>query len=448
MILLIDDEINTRILLEKILKLEGLEVESVGTGTDALKKLRTKKYHLVITDVKLPDINGIKLTEEIKKNFDETEVVVISAFGSIDDGVEAMKKGAIDYITKGDNEDRIISTVKKALERFNLRNEIKELRSKIEAKASFKNIIGKSEKISDAIELSKKVAITDTTVLLLGETGTGKELFAESIHYASKRKDKPYVAINCSSLPKDLQESELFGYKKGAFTGAVIDKKGYFEEADGGTIFLDEIGDMSYDTQSKLLRILENGTYYRVGDSQMRNINVRVIAATNKDLETEIKKNSFRSDLYYRISPFKIYLPPLRERRDDIELLIKYFVDYYSARLNKPVDDIEPAMKKKLINYEWKGNIRELKNIIERALILSTDKILDEECFPEEITDSKKIETNTPDISSKNITLDELEKKYILQVLKSTDNNKSETARILGIGTATLYRKLKDYGID
>lgn len=448
MILLIDDEINIRILLEKILKLEGFEVSSVENATDGLNKLKNKYYPLVISDVKLPDINGIKLTKKIKEEYPETEVIVISAFGSIEDGVEAMKNGAFDYITKGDNEDKILTTVKKALEKYELRTEIKNLRSKIEAKASFGNIIGKSKEISDAIELAKKVAPTDTTVLILGETGTGKELFAEAIHYASKRKDKVFVTINCSAIPKDLQESELFGYKKGAFTGAIQDKKGFFEEANGGTIFLDEIGDMNYEAQAKLLRVIENGTYNRVGDSTQRHIDVRIITATNKDLLHESEKNNFRTDLYYRISPFIIYLPPLRERIDDLELLIKYYLTFYSIKLSKEVLSIEPDAKEILLKYSWKGNIRELKNVIERAIILTSGNSIKKESLPEEILKYKLSAKDLNGITDKNLTLEELEKIHIKKVLEDTQNNKTVAAKRLGIGTATLYRKLKEYGLE
>lgn len=448
MILLIDDEINIRILLEKILKLEGFEVNSVENAADGLNKLKNKHYPLVIADVKLPDINGIKLTKQIKEAYPETEIIVISAFGSIEDGVEAMKNGAFDYITKGDNEDKILATVKKALEKHELRTEIKNLRSKIEAKASFGNIIGKSKEISDAIELAKKVAPTDTTVLILGETGTGKELFAEAIHYASKRKDKAFVTINCSAIPKDLQESELFGYKKGAFTGALQDKKGFFEEANGGTIFLDEIGDMNYETQAKLLRVIENGTYNRVGDSQQRHIDVRIIAATNKDLLHESERDNFRTDLYYRISPFIIYLPPLRERIDDLELLIKYYITFYSMKLSKEVSSIEPDAKEVLLKYSWKGNIRELKNVIERAIILTSGNSIKKENLPKEILEYKLTEKDLNGITDKNLTLEELEKIHIKKVLDDTLNNKTLAAKRLGIGTATLYRKLKEYGLE
>ncbi|HEX2786612.1 MAG TPA: sigma-54 dependent transcriptional regulator [Ignavibacteria bacterium] len=448
MILLVDDEVNIRILLEKILKLEGFEVVSVENATDGLKKLKNKYYPLVIADVKLPDVNGIKLTKQIKEEYPDTEVIVISAFGSIEDGVEAMKNGAFDYITKGDNEDKIIATVKKALEKHELRTEIKNLRSKIEAKASFNNIIGKSKEISEAIELAKKVAPTDTTVLILGETGTGKELFAEAIHYASKRKDKSFVTINCSAIPKDLQESELFGYKKGAFTGALQDKKGYFEETNGGTIFLDEIGDMSYETQAKLLRVIENGTYNRVGDSQQRHIDVRIIAATNKDLLHESERNNFRNDLYYRISPFVIYLPPLRERIDDLELLIKYFLTYYSMKLSKEVSHIEPSAKDVLLKYQWKGNIRELKNVIERAVILTSDNTIKKESLPNEVLEYKLNPSDITELTDKNLTLEELEKIHIKKVLEDSSHNKTIAVKRLGIGTATLYRKLKEYGLE
>jgi len=443
-ILLIDDEPNLRILYSKLLSLEGFHVDTAENGNEGLSKLKHKEYSLIITDVKLPDIDGIEITEKIKSDFPDTEVIVITAYGNIQDGVTAIKSGAFDYITKGDtDEDEFIIKVKKALEKAGLRNQIKSLRKQVDSKFGFSKITGKSKSVLDAIELAKKVAATDTTVLLLGETGTGKELFAQAIHNAGNWRDKPFIAINCSAIPKDLQESELFGYVKGAFTGANKDKRGFFEEANGGTIFLDEIGDMSNDTQSKLLRVLETKSFSKVGDTKTKALDIRIISATNKDLQSEIEKGNFRNDLYYRLNGFSIQLPSLRERTEDIEILADEFVKIYSAKLQKNISNISERFIKKLKNYRWEGNIRELKNVIERAIILSNSETLDIETLPPEFFDN-----TSQKLIPENLTLEELEKEYILKTLKKFNDNKTQTAKALGIGTVTLYRKLKEYGFE
>ncbi|MEO8209550.1 MAG: sigma-54 dependent transcriptional regulator [bacterium] len=441
-IIIIDDELNLRNLLKRILSLEGYEVASFASAKEGIKALENIFFYVALIDVILPDVNGIELTKIIKQKSPDTEVIVMTAYATIRDGVEAIKNGAYDYLEKGKDEDEIILKVKQAFDKSNLKNKVKELQKKVEKNFSFSSITGKAKPISDAIELAKKVADTDTTVLLLGETGTGKELFAQSIHEASRRKDKPCIAINCSSIPKDLQESELFGYVKGAFTGAVKDKKGFFEAANGGTIFLDEIGDMSLETQSKLLRVLETNSFTKVGDIQTTYVDVRVISATNKDLKSEIVKGNFKNDLYYRLNTFTIYLPPLRERRDDLELLINNFIKNYNEKLKKNISTVSKEFISKLKEYSFPGNIRELKNIIERAMILNNENELTVEDLPEEIFENKSLHENHSN------SLKEIEKQHILKIYSENNHNKSLTAEKLGIGSVTLYRKLKEFGME
>lgn len=441
-VIIIDDEPNIRILLEKILSLEGYEVKSFESADEGIKSIENYLYYVALIDVILPDINGIELTKIIKDKSPETEIIVMTAFANIKDGVEAIKNGAYDYIEKGKDEDEIILKVKQAAEKASLKSKVKELQNKVEKKFSFSKITGKAKSISTAIELAKKVADTDTTVLLLGETGTGKELFAQAIHETSKRKDKPFIAINCSAIPKDLQESELFGYIKGAFTGAVKDKKGFFEAASGGTIFLDEIGDMSIETQSKLLRVLETNSFTKIGDTKTSTVDVRVVSATNKDLKSEVEKGFFKNDLYYRLNTFTIYLPALRERKDDLELLINNFIKNYNTKLGKNILSANVDFILKLKEYSFPGNIRELKNIIERAMILSKGVELRLDELPEEIFEHK--------VSSENLSdsLKEIEKQHILKIYSESNHNKTITAEKLGIGSVTLYRKLKEYGVE
>src|SRR5579883_1134384 len=311
-ILIIDDESSLRSLIARVLRLEGYELFEAENAQKGLDILSKERISVVITDVRLPDANGVDLVKQIKQSYPEIEVIVMTAYGTIEGGVAAMRNGAFDYITKGDEDDRIVLTVQKASEQAGLRRQLRELRQRIDSKVEFSKLIGKSEAISRSIELAKKVAGTDTTVLLLGETGTGKELFAEAIHRSSKRREGPFVAINCSAIPKDLQESELFGHKRGAFTGALSDKHGYFEEANHGTIFLDEVGDMTPETQTKLLRTIEQHTVSRLGETKPRSVDIRIIAATNVNLVEAVAEKRFREDLYYRLNGFTIFLPPLR----------------------------------------------------------------------------------------------------------------------------------------
>lgn len=443
-ILLIEDEPAIRNLLSQILELEGYNVTAVERGIEGIVELANREIQVVITDVKLPDTTGIQLLEKIKSKFPQIEVIVLTAYSNVKDAVQAMKYGAFDYLTKGVDDDKLVVIVERAFERYFMKNKIKNLEERVEASANFDKIIGKSKQITSAIDLAKKVAKTSTTILLLGETGVGKELFAQAIHQASERKSGPFIAINCGAIPKDIQESELFGHKRGAFTGALYDKKGVFEEATSGTLFLDEIGEMSLDLQVKLLRALESRTINRVGDSIAIPIDVRIIAATNRNLLLEVEENRFRQDLYYRVNTFAITIPTLNERKDDIELLTKFFLQNLNETLGKKIENVSSGFMAKLKLHKWFGNIRELKNIIERAVILCDSNELTEDLLPDEF--------NYPFEELRNITDDiemsVVEKKHIIKILQSVENNKPEAAKLLGIGLTTLYRKLKEYGLE
>ncbi|HEY8936408.1 MAG TPA: sigma-54 dependent transcriptional regulator [Cyclobacteriaceae bacterium] len=436
-VLIIDDEENLRKLMARIIELEGYQVYQSGSIKEGLKQLAKETIHVVISDVKLPDGNGVDLTLKIKQDYPATEVIVLTAYGTIEDGVKAIKNGAFDYLTKGQHQEKIIPLLTKASEKAQLQQKIFILESKLSQKFGLGNVLGNNKQLQQCVDLARKVAATPTTVLLLGETGTGKEVFAEAIHYESPRKGKSFIALNCSAFPKDLLESELFGYVEGAFTGATKSKKGYLEEAHEGTLFLDEVGEMNIDLQAKLLRVLEAGEFYRVGDSKPRKVNVRFIAATNRNLEKESENGNFRKDLFYRLSVFTISLPSLRDRKDDIALLAKYFVKQFSLKTNKKEPVITDGFLKALQSHSWKGNIRELKNVIERSVIL-TDQSLEPSILPSDFN---------LDEEGNSFDLTHVEKKHIIKVLAYANGNKTQTAKLLGISLTTLYQKIKDYNL-
>lgn len=437
-ILLIDDEEKLRQLLARVIALEDYKVLEAPNARVGLGILEKEEIQVVISDVKLPDANGIELVSKIKTLYPFIEIIVMTAYGTIQDGVTAMKHGASDYITKGEGEEQIIPAVSRAMDKAQLQFRIHQLEKKISDPYSFDAIIGTSAPILKAIDLAKKVAVTEATVLLLGETGTGKEVFAQAIHYSSLRKQQNFVAINCSAIPKDLIESDLFGYKAGAFTGAAKDKKGLFEEAHKGTIFLDEIGELNLDLQAKLLRVLETHTFIKSGDTKETKVDVRVIAATNRDLLKETEQGHFRSDLYYRLSTFLIQLPTLRERTEDIELIAQHFLKIYSTSVKKKIKGFDKEFVKKLQRYSFKGNIRELKNSIERAVILCDGDMLTSDLLPPEM--------NRIDIFSSDLAT--VERNHILAMLQQAKGNKTKAAELLGIGIATLYRKIEEYKLS
>jgi len=446
-ILIIDDEAKIRSLLSRIISLEGFEVFEASNLKSGLKKLETSEIDIVICDVKLPDGNGVEFSRIVKEKFVTVEIILLTAFGNIPDGVLAIKNGAFDYITKGDDNTRILPLIYKAADKVALNKRVLHLEKQLNRKQSFDSIIGKSSNITTVVDSARKVANTDATVLLTGETGTGKEVFAQAIHHASKRNKNNFIAINCSAFGKDLLENELFGHKAGAFTGAMKDSKGIFEEANQGTVFLDEIGEMPLDLQAKLLRVLESGEFLKVGDSKPTKTDVRIIAATNRDLETEIEKGNFREDLYYRINIFQIKLPSLRERVADIELLVNFFLKSFSLKTGKNIISVSPDYLKALKNHPWKGNIRELRNVIERSVILTDSSELGIESLPIDISvySSEKDSAQTKIMSA--FSMASAEKMQIQKVLNHTKGNKAEAARLLEIGIATLYRKVEEYKI-
>lgn len=439
-VLIIDDEKKICSLLARIIELEGFKVFQANTGKEGLKTLSTQEVDVVISDVKLPDINGVELVKEIKKIKPYVEVINLTAFGTISDGVMAMRNGAFDYITKGDDNDKIIPLVYKAMDKVKLQRRVYDLENKIIKKHSFSSILGQSKAMKEALDLAQKVSATDTTVLLLGETGTGKEVFAQAIHYESPRKMKPFVALNCSGFNPELLESELFGYKQGAFTGAMKDKRGLLEEANEGTLFLDEIGEMNLDLQAKLLRVLENQTFIKVGDTHTSKVNVRIIAATNRNLKDEAEAGRFRLDLYFRLSVFSIELPNLSQRKTDILMIAKHYLKEFGLKVNKPDFVMDDGFTELLMKHVWKGNIRELKNVMERVVILADGNIVTAGLLPYEF----HAETQEED----SMKMQVIEKQHINKVLKHTRGNKTETARLLGIGLTTLYRKMEEYKIS
>lgn len=434
--------------MARIIGLEGFEVVEAGDCKSGLKKLEQYNFDVVLCDVKLPDGNGVDLTIAIKEKSPQTEVILLTAYGNIPDGVQAIKNGAFDYIVKGDDNNKIIPLLHRAIEKSNLTQRIAQLEAKLDTKLSFDGIIGSSKSLQQSIELARKVAPTDTTVLLTGETGTGKEVFASAIHQSSLRKNQPFVAINCSAFSHDLLESEMFGHIAGSFTGASKDKKGLFEEANNGTIFLDEVGEMALDLQAKLLRVIENGEFIKVGESKPTKVNVRIIAATNRDLAKEIEAGHFRQDLFYRLSVFQIQLPALRERVADIEPLANYFLHFFALKTNKKIKSFSGEFIQLLKLHTWPGNIRELKNVLERSVILETENILTTDCLPLEIQQLKASETTgeAPVLSA--FSLASAEKIHIQKVLNYTNHNKTETAKLLNIALTTLYRKLEEYKIS
>jgi DNA-binding NtrC family response regulator len=437
-VLIIDDEKKLCGLLARIIELEGYKALQAYTGKEGLKILANENVQVVLSDVKLPDVNGVELVKQIKEKKPFVEVICLTAYGTIHDGVLAIKNGAFDYITKGDDNDKILPLLAKATEKANLQYKLYQIENKVISQHSFESIIGTSRAIKDAVSLARKVSGTDTTVLLLGETGTGKEVFAQSIHYNSTRKNKSFVAVNCSAFARDILESELFGHKAGAFTGALKDKKGLVEEADGGTLFLDEIGEMSIDLQAKLLRVLESGEFIKVGDTKTQKVNARIIAATNRELQGEITKGHFREDLFYRLSVFTIQLPSLNQRKEDIKPLAEHYLKEFSDKTNRNITGFDSNFIPRLETYSWKGNIRELKNLIERAVILCDGDILTVDLLP---LDHRLEEESTEAVFEMAI----IEKNHIRKILNYTKGNKTEAARLMNIGLTTLYRKIEEY---
>ena len=443
-VLIIDDEKQILGLLSRIIGLEGYEVLQAATCKAGLRQMEQHSPEVVLCDVFLPDGNGVDLVSDLKKLRPLSEIILLTAHGNIPDGVQAIKNGAFDYITKGDDNNKIIPLISRAMAQAK-KNVGEKVKTEETQSFSFDAIKGKSEGMQQAVALARKVSATDVTVLLTGETGTGKEVFAQAIHRNSLRKENAFVAVNCSAFSKDLLESEIFGHKAGSFTGAMKDKKGLFEVANNGTIFLDEIGEMAFELQAKLLRVLESGEYIKIGDTKPTKVNVRIISATNRDLKKEIEQGNFREDLYYRLSVFQIHLPPLRERKEDIEILARTFIRLFSNKLGKQVEGMTPEFLTALKAADWRGNIRELRNVIERSMIIC-DKQLTLQDLPIEIQNSQQEELTSKNYSE--FELAAMEKHHITKVLQYTKGNKTEASRLLKIGLTTLYRKIEEYGIS
>lgn len=447
-ILVVDDEEIIRDSLSYILQEEGYKVDSAVDGADALEKMADKEYDLVFTDLKMPKISGIELLEEISSNKSSTFSIVITAYASIDSAVSALRIGAYDYIVKPLDFDYVLMKVKRLFEYKSLAKENMILRREVNQKYNFANIIGKSEKMQELFEIIKKVSNSDGTVLISGNTGSGKELVAKAIHYNGPRAGEPMITVNCGAIVENLIESELFGHKKGSFTGAIKDKIGFFVAADKGTLFLDEISELPTHLQVKLLRVLENFEITPVGAVHAIKVDVRIIAATNKTLEDEVEKGNFREDLYYRLNVVSLKLPSLKERQDDIELLIEHFIEKLNMEMGKNIEGAEELFILSLKNHNWKGEVRELENIIERAMIFTDGPKLSVEDLPDSLKEeyfASELNGIPKDLSS---AVNYFERNHIIEELKKNSGNKKKTSKLLGISLSSLYRKLESFGLD
>jgi DNA-binding NtrC family response regulator len=452
-ILVVDDEENMVHFLTKLLRAEGFEVEGVRTGEAALDRLRAGPFELVLTDLKLPDTDGIEILKAARELHSETVVILITAYGTIESAIEAMRAGAYDYVTKPFRASEILQVVEKALERVHLRREVSQLRQAVAERFGFASLVGKSAKMQEVYTQIEKVAAARGAVLIQGESGTGKELVAKAIHFNSFRKSGPFVVIDCAAIPEALQESELFGHEKGAFTGAIATKKGLFEEAHGGTLFLDEVAELAPGLQAKLLRALQDGEIRRVGGTKTLHVDARVIAATNRDLAAEVREKAFREDLFYRLNVFPIFLPPLRERREDLLLLVDHFLDRLAQQGGTPPKRLSPEALRAMMAYPWPGNVRELEHALERAALLSEQEVITEHELPPEVLAPKDELTVLLPESAVNFkenmarVIREAETRLIRRALAEAGGNRTEAARILGISRRALLYKLKAYGL-
>jgi DNA-binding NtrC family response regulator len=445
-ILFVEDDDSLRVTQAMYLEREGFEVDAVGSGGEALRRIAADQYHAVVTDLRLDEVDGLEVLAAVKEKSPETEVILLTGFGSVDTAVEAMKAGAYDYLTKPVDPDDLVITLKKAVERLQLRRQVAYLQKEVAQQAGIGQIVAVSPEMQQLMTLIQQVAQNDATVLIEGESGTGKELMARYIHHSGRKADGPFVAINCGALPESLLESELFGHVKGAFTGAIKDKKGLFEVADGGTLFLDEIGETSSGFQVKMLRILEDGTFRRVGGTMEHRVNVRIIAASNKDITSLVQKGQFRRDLYYRLKVIPIYLPPLRKRVADIKPLAEHFVSHYANHMGRRPISLSPEAIDRLQAHTWPGNVRELENAIERALIFCQGEEIQPADLPLEVC-MPPVEAFQSLESSDDMSMETMEQAHIIRVLEHCQWNRSRAARELGIGYNTLWRKMKRYGI-
>jgi two-component system response regulator AtoC len=443
-ILVVDDEEQMRDLLAKVLERKGYQVSVCGDGTEALALLEREPADLVITDVRMPGLNGMEALRAIKELNPEIVVLIMTAFGSIDQAVQAVKEGAYDYINKPFKIDEILLTIEKALEERHLRHEVSTLRQELRTRYHFENLIGKSRAMQEVFGLIEQVAGSRSTVMVYGKSGTGKELVAKAIHYNSPRSTKAFVAVNCAAIPAELLESELFGHERGAFTGAIATKVGKFELATGGTLFLDEIGHMRLDLQAKILRALQEREIERVGGTRTIKIDVRVLAATNRDLKKAIEEGTFREDLYYRLNVVPITLPDLKDRQEDIPLLANHFVQKFAPESNAAIREISKDAMAILMSHTWPGNVRELENVIERAVTLGRGPAVEPRDLPPHLAGG----TNPLERAlAKEATLEDLEKDYIAMILRRTKGHQIRAASILGIDRRTLYRKIRRFSL-
>lgn len=444
-VLVVDDQAPIRESMVITFRREGYAVESAESGEQALELLLRKPFDLVVTDMRLSGMSGMEVLTRSKELFPDTEVVVMTAYGTIEGAVEAIKSGAYDYLTKPFQPEELTLVAERALERKGLTQRVRLLEQAVRGRHPFEGIVSASPAMNDVLKLVHQVARLESTVLITGESGTGKELVARALHALSPRKDKPLVIVNCGAIPENLQESELFGHTKGAFTGAHADKRGLFDEAHGGTAFLDEVGELTPMAQVKMLRFLQNGEVRRVGTTASRNLDVRIIAATNRNLEKSVEDGTFREDLYYRLNVIPVAIPPLRERREDIPPLAQHFVRGIAERMSKAQPpSISPRAMDRLLKQPWRGNVRELENIIERAAALDRDGVIGTDDLP--FGESERTEDRLIDQARRSqLTLAELEREYILEVLAECGGSRKNTAKRLGITTATLWRKLKQY---
>jgi len=450
-ILIVDDDLNHLKTLQTIVRSWGYQVSTTDDGIKAVENVKEKPFALILMDVRMAEMSGIEALKQIKRYNPAIPILIMTAYSSVDSAVEALKAGAYDYLTKPLDFEVLKISLSRTLEHSGLKAENATLRSKMSADYELQNIIGRSLPMKALFDMMAMVAPSEATVLITGESGTGKELIAKSIHHNSLRKDRPLVVVNCAALTETLLESELFGHEKGAFTGADKRREGRFKQADKGTIFLDEISETSAAMQAKLLRVIQEREIQRVGGEETLRVDVRIVAATNRNLEDEVKNGKFREDLFYRLNVVTLRLPPLRERQDDIPLLAQHFLEKYAKKNHKQVKGISPLAMDMLLKYAWPGNVRELENVIERAVIFLADEHITEKELPSTITEAYAEKSDWVATSASvaaNRPLDEVEKEAILATLEDSGRNKSETARRLGITRKTLHKKLKEYGID
>ena len=450
-ILIVDDEKSIRDFLEIMLKKEGYRVSSASGGEDAMRLFNNSSYDLVISDVRMKGMGGVELLKNIKETSPETIVLIVTAYASVDTAIDAMKAGAYDYLTKPFKIDEVKYIIKNALDRKRLETENILLKKELKSKYGFANLIGTSPRMLEIYEIIKRVMDTKTNILLTGESGTGKELVARAIHYEGDRKDKPFVPINCGAIPENLIESELFGHQKGAFTGAVANKSGLFEMANQGTIFLDEITELPVQLQVKLLRVIQERNFRRVGGIEDIAVDVRIIAASNKEIDREVKEGRFREDLFYRLNVIPIQMPPLRERKEDIRLLAEHFFEKHTKELGKEIKGISREAMDYLESYSYPGNIRELENIIERAVALENTSIILTDSLPDYIVHKKAVDVSVcPRAETSNLekTIEDYEKAIILDALKKSGGVKKKAAELLGLSFRSMRYKLDKYGIE